>query len=597
MTDNFKLLSDAEHIRKRFSMYGGSQVVQEEQAFINAEFTKVNIVGGLLKIINEIIDNSVDEHVRTKREYADKIDVDISPDGTISVSDNGRGIPAVEIETPDGPEYQMVSAFTRARAGSNFDDTNRESIGMNGVGSMITFVTSKRFEAKSADGKLEVKLIGQDEQVKRVTTKESTNKGTTVKFLPDYEFFGMENIDEAHTAMIEERVRSLALAFPSIRFRFNKKIVRLKFNDYFGECETFETDNGSTFGITKSDGSFQTHSLVNGLSVKGGTHIDYFITLFMQELRDVLKRRKKVDITAARLKQHLRVHGIVNGFPALKFDSQTKERVTNSVSECREAIGNIDAKKVVQKLMKNEDLINEITAYTKLQEDLAAKKDLDKLDKKKKIKSDKYFAAIGSRTERIFVVEGDSASGGLIKCLGRKGNAFYALKGVPLNVLEVSHQKFMANKELSELYAIITTYPNAEICIATDADADGSRIRGLVALFMYKYFPEHLETGKLRILRTPLAIGKKNNVVKEWAYTFADVNKIDHKLELQYQKGLGSWTEKDLRDIIATDTLDNMLPVVSISNTELFTQWFSSNEIGYRKDQILAAAPFDIMRI
>lgn len=596
MTDNFKLLSDADHIRKRFSMYGGSQVVQSEQAFVNAEFTKVNIVGGLLKIINEIIDNSVDEHVRTGREYADKIDVEVTDDGTIVVSDNGRGIPAVEVDTPDGKEYQMVAAFTRARAGSNFDDDNRESIGMNGVGSMITFVTSTKFDAKSSDGKKEVHLRGKNGQVSTVKTKASDKQGTVVKFLPDYEFFGMETIDDAHRSMIEERVRSLALAFPSVRFRFNKKIVRLKFQDYFGECDVFETGN-ATFGITKSDGSFQTHSLVNGLSVKGGTHVDYFVSAFMQELRDVLKRRKKVDITAARLKQHLRVHGIVNGFKALKFDSQTKERVTNSVAECREAVGEIDTKKIVQKLMKNEDLINEICAYTKLQEDLAAKKDLDKLNKKKKIKSDKYFAAIGNRTERIFVVEGDSASGGLIKCLGRKGNAFFALKGVPLNVLEVSHQKFMANKELSELYSIITTFPNAEICIATDADADGSRIRGLVCLFMHKYFPEHLNNGKLKILRTPLAIGKKNNVVKEWAYNFAEVHDIDSKLDISYVKGLGSWSEKDLKDIIAADTMEEMLPTVTIDDTELFTSWFSSSTIDYRKEQLLNSAPFDIMKV
>jgi hypothetical protein len=220
-------------------------------------------------------------------------------------------------------------------------------------------------------------------------------------------------------------------------------------------------------------------------------------------------------------------------------------------------------------------LINEICAYTKMQEDLAAKKDLGKLEKTKKIKSDKYFAAIGHKTERIFVVEGDSASGGLIKCLGRKGNAFYALKGVPLNVLEVSHQKFSANKELTELYSIITTYPEAEICIATDADADGSRIRGLVALFMYK----------------------KSNVVKEWAYTFADVNKIDHKLDVSYVKGLGSWSEKDLKHIIDVDTMDEMLPTVSIADTDLFTNWFSGSTIDYRKEQLLQSAPFDIMKV
>jgi len=596
MTDNFKLLSDAEHIRKRFSMYGGSQVVQQEEAFLNTEFKKVNIVGGLLKVINEIIDNSVDEHVRTNREYATRIDVDIDSDGTITVSDNGRGIPAVEIDTPDGKEYQMVSAFTRARAGSNFDDTNRESIGMNGVGSMITFVTSKKFDAKSSDGKLQVHLRGADEQIKSVKTKETALKGTTVKFLPDYEFFGLENIDQAHIEMIEERVRSLALAFDTIRFRFNKKIVRLKFNEYFGDCDVFSSER-ATFGIAKSDGSHQSHSLVNGLSVKGGTHIDHFLSVVIPEFRETLKRRKKVDITPARLKQHLRVHAIINGFSALKFDSQTKERVTNSAAECREAIGEIDAKKIVGKLMKNEDLINEICAYTKMQEDLAAKKELGKLEKTKKVKSDKYFAAIGHRTDRIFVVEGDSASGGLIKCLGRKGNAFYALKGVPLNVLEVSHQKFMANKELSELYSIITTFPEAEICIATDADADGSRIRGLISLFMFKYFPEHLNNGKMKILRTPIAIGKKNNEVKEWAYTFADVNKIDHKLDVSYVKGLGSWSEKDLKHIISVDTMDEMLPTVEIEETELFTNWFSGSKIDYRKEQILNAAPFDIMKV
>jgi DNA topoisomerase-2 len=595
MSDNFKLLSDKEHIRKRFSMYGGSQVLQEETTFIDAGFETVKVVGGLLKVINEIIDNSVDEHVRTKREFATKIDVSVDADGTISVSDNGRGIPTNKVDTPDGPEYQMVAAFTRARAGSNFDDENRESIGMNGVGSMITFVTSSKFGVKSADGKKEVKMTGTNGQIDQVTAKQTPRQGTTVKFKPDYAFFGMDGIDATHIKLIEERVKSLALAFDTIKFKFNGELQKVKYADYFGECDMFSTEH-ALFSIAKSDGSFQTHSLVNGLSVKSGTHIDYFVSNVVSEFREVLKRRKKTDITAARLKQHLRVHAVVNGFGQLKFDSQTKERVTNSSAECREAIGEVDAKKIVAKLMKNTDLIDEITAYTKMQEDLLAKKDLNKLEKKKKIVSDKYVAAIGG-TQRIFVVEGDSASGGLIKCLGRKGNAFYALKGVPLNVLEVSHQKFMANKELSELYSIITTFPDAEICIATDADADGARIRGLVSLFMYKYFPDHLNNGKMKLLRTPIAIGKKNNSVQEWAYTFADVNKISSKLDVSYVKGLGSWSVKDLQLIIAKDTMTEMLPEVSITDTDLFTQWFSGSTIDYRKEQLLQSAPFDIMRV
>jgi len=405
MTDNFKILTDASHIRRRFSMYGGSQVLQEETVFIDAEFQQVKLVAGLLKIINEIIDNSIDEHVRTGKEFADKIEVSVDSFGAITVSDNGRGIPATKVETPDGAEYQMVAAFTRARAGSNFDDENRESIGMNGVGSMITFVTSSKFEAKSADGAKEVKLVGNEGQVDKITTKATSRKGTTVKFTPDYAFFGLDTIDETHVKLVEERVKSLALAFPTVKFKFNGTAVKVKFTDFFGECDTFQTDYAQ-FGITKSEGAFQTYSLVNGLGVKSGTHIDHFASTVISELRDVLKRRKKVDITPQRLKQHLRIHAVINGFGQLKFDSQTKERVTNSTAECREAIGEIDAKKIVTKLMKNDDLIDEILAYTKMKDDLEAKKDLNKLEKKKKVKSDKYVAAIG-KTERIFVVEGD----------------------------------------------------------------------------------------------------------------------------------------------------------------------------------------------
>lgn len=592
--DNFKLLSDQEHIRLRFAMYGGSKDVQQTNVFVNGEFKTVPLVGGLLKIINEIIDNSIDEYVRTKGEYAKSISVKIK-DGIIEVQDDGRGIPVQLVKTPHGEMYQAEAAFTNARAGSNFDDDTRESIGANGVGSMITFVTSETFEVKSGDGTNTVHFKSNHSNKDKAKLISSDFRGTIVKFKPDYEFFGLKTIDQAHEDMIKARIESLALAFPKISFKFNGKLVRVKFEDFFGGVTKF--DNGtSTFGITKSSGVFESFSLVNGLSVKDGQHIETFLDYFIQEFRDVLKRRKKVDITRARLKNHLRVHGIVNGFKALKFDSQTKERVTNSAAECKVALGEFDAKAIVNKLMKNSDLIDEICAYTKLQEDLLAKKDLEKLEKKTKIKSDKYFASVG-QTKRIFVVEGDSASGGLIKCLGRKNQAFYALKGVPLNVLEVSHQKFMANKELSELYAIITMYPEAEICIATDQDPDGARIRGLLILFLNQYFPGHFEKSLVRVLNTPLAMGKRKGVPKEWAYNFSEVNNIDSKLELQYMKGLGSWSDKDLKHIISIEGLDKMMKPVVIDDQDLLHKWFRGSESDFRKVELINAPAFDIMRI
>lgn len=595
MSDNFKILSDAHHVSQRFEMYGGSRVAQEETVFVDGNFEELSVIGGLLKIVNEIIDNSVDEHVRTQQKFATKIDVSISDDGHITVKDNGRGIPSKKVDTPDGPEYQMVSAFTRARAGTNFDDDNRESMGMNGIGSMITFVTSEYFEAVSCDGTNEIKLVGGNGEIKEVTERSKKTKGTQVTFKPDYKFFGLENIDENHTRMIKERVKSLALAFPSISFTFNKKKTSSTFRQYFGPTNEFQTGN-ARFGVVKSNGSFQSHSIVNGLGVKGGAHIDFFVSEIIAELRPLLKRRRKLEISAARLKQHLRVHCVINKFPALKFDSQTKERVTNSAAECRAAIGEFKPDLIARKIFADRELIEEICAFSKLQADLAAKKDLNKLEKKKRVKSENFVDSIG-KPNRIFVVEGLSALSGTLNCLGRKGNAYYALRGVPLNVYDVTHQKFMANKELSELYTIITTYPDAEICIATDADADGSRIRGLVALFIYKYFRDHLTNGKLRNFQTPIAIGKKGNTVKEWAYTFTEVNHIDSKLDIQYQKGLGSWSEKDLRDIIAVESLEKMLPVIKMTDEGVFRSWFSAADIEYRKEQVLNAAPFDVMKI
>lgn len=596
MADDFKILNDASHIRLRFQMYGGSQEPQDETVFVDGDFHELTLVGGLLKVVNEIIDNSVDEYVRTRGDFATEIEVKVETDGTITVKDNGRGIPTSKVDTPDGPEYQMVSAFTRARAGSNFDDSDRDSIGMNGVGSMITFVTSELFEAWSGDGLQQVYLRGENGEVAEISEKATIRRGTVVKFKPDYRFFNLSGIDQHHVRMLLERIKSLALSFPDIKFKFNNKRVNTSFTDIFGkECTVSRAEN-ATFGVMKSNGSFQSHSLINGLSVKGGSHIDFFISEVVPILRDRIKKKHKLDITPARLKQHLRVHCVMNGFSNLKFDSQTKERVTNSFAECREAIGDFNPDGFVANLMKNKELIEEICAYTRLQEDLAAKKDLTKLQKRKKIKSDKFIDSIGD-AQRIMVVEGLSAMSGLMNILGRKGIAFYALKGVPLNVLEVSHQKFMANTELSELYAIMTTYPDAEICIATDADADGSRIRGLTSLFVWKFFPHYFDNGKLRVLQTPIAIGKKKNKVEEWAYSFAEVGNINSRLDVQYQKGLGSWSEDDLKTVISTDGLETMLPILTVEDTDLFYKWFGTDNSQYRKDQILVAAPFDIMRV
>jgi DNA gyrase/topoisomerase IV subunit B len=273
----------------------------------------------------------------------------------------------------------------------------------------------------------------------------------------------------------------------------------------------------------------------------------------------------------------------------LKFDSQTKERVTNSTSEIKNKVGDIPVDKVVRTIMSDKDLIDEILAYTKLQENLEAKKDLDKLNKKKKIKSDKFFDSVGG-TKRIFVCEGDSALGGMMSILGRKGNAFYALKGVPMNVMGISHQKFMSNKELSELYSIITS-TDSEVIICSDADADGSHIVGLLILFFQTYFKNELNSGKIKRLVTPLIVGTKGDKVVEWSY---DLKTEETKgVSYSYSKGLGSWDKDQLRFIIESEGFENMLQTANSVDDSILEDWFGTNSSA-RKDMIKSFPAFDI---
>ena len=148
MKEKIVKLSEREHILRRPSMYVGSIKKEESQEYIytDGKFTKQSVLRtpGLLKIINEIIDNSVDEFIKTEGKFSTKIDVILEKE-FFSVKDNGRGIPVESTVLPDGSEILTPElCWTHARAGSNFND-NSSSIGTNGVGSALTSIFSKSF--------------------------------------------------------------------------------------------------------------------------------------------------------------------------------------------------------------------------------------------------------------------------------------------------------------------------------------------------------------------------------------------------------------------------------------------------------------------
>ena len=151
--NKIQMLSDKEHVIRRPGMYIGSVSNESYDRFLFGKWVNVKYVSGLIKIIDEVIDNSVDEAIRTDFKFSNKISVDI--DNTeVTITDNGRGIPQANVITPEGEEIPgPVAAWTKTKAGGNFgDDKERKTGGQNGVGSSLTNIFSTKFTGVTSDG-------------------------------------------------------------------------------------------------------------------------------------------------------------------------------------------------------------------------------------------------------------------------------------------------------------------------------------------------------------------------------------------------------------------------------------------------------------
>jgi len=201
---------------------------------------------------------------------------------------------------------------------------------------------------------------------------------------------------------------------------------------------------------------FEQCLVVNGLYIRnGGTIINYILEKTIPKMRDKLQRKYKT-IKTGDIKNKIKMVVFIRFFPNLEFTSQEKIEVSNSYKDITTFFERtkIDWNKVTEALLKDQDLILAITEYFNLKEKAKENAELKKLEKKKKIKSEKYYPATDI-SRNLFLAEGASASGLLIATLGRKANAFYELKGVPLNAWEITASKLNQNKELSELYQIL----------------------------------------------------------------------------------------------------------------------------------------------
>lgn len=608
--DKYKVLDQISHILLRPGTYVGSNKpstslkwIFDDGRMVQREIT---YIPSFLKIFDEVVTNSVDEHQRNPKLNRIDVNIDLSKN-QISVRDNG-GIPIVIHK--EHKQYVPEVIFGNLMSGSNYDDTEERTVaGTNGLGAKLSNVFSKEFIVSSCDGKnhfLQVFSSNMRERTKAVVNK-STKNHTEIKYTPDLEKFGIEKIDEDHLKMIEKRIYDIAACNTGLKIYFNGNPINIKsFDDYiklYTEeffCES-KKDNTWSLGIALSQNGFQQVSFANTTETyDGGTHVDYVMNQIIVSLREFFLKKHKVDIKPSELKQHMFLFlnsTVINP----SFSSQTKEKLITEVKEFGTTFE--VSTKLIQSILKSE-IVNSVLDWIqqkKNAEDSKLQRDLNK--KLTKIKVEKLIDAKGKDRWKysIGLFEGDSAISAFRKYRTPETMGAFALKGKFVNVSEITNQKLVQNDEAVNLMASIglklgqpidvKNLRYGRVLIFTDADMDGNAISALLINFFYKYWPDMFERKMIYKVETPIvvAIPKAKTKKKVLFYTQNEYNEWAaqndlKQFEIKYKKGLAALVDDEYDDIINRPRL-TLITKDEASKGSLET-WFGKSA-DLRKNELL----------
>lgn len=567
MSDDFKVLDDRNHVLLRPGVYLGSISLEPHAGIINYSYQEKKVVPALIKMVEETYQNCIDHAIKQNFKVGTNISVDIKMtlEGTeISVSDDGAGIP---IKKVDG-QYIPILAWTTLRAGSNFDDTVRVGAGTNGMGVSLVNIFSKSFIGRTCDGTngIEVRCHDNMSVIKHNVFKTSS-RGTIVKFIPDLARFGLTEFTQDHVDLIRDRLINLSILFPKINFTFNSE--RFKFKNikdvgkkFHENSVTFSDENiAVVFAPSGVQEEFRCLSYVNGIYVSnGGAHVDFWLNKIIENLREHVKRKHKIDVLPNQIKQHLLFASWISNFPALRFDSQTKDRVTNSYGEMSKFFSEVDFDKISKQILNCPDIIDPMISAILYRKEMA-----EKLALSKKVKATaknrivNHIAAIDPDPEKriLFLCEGLSAIGSLIAVRDPKIHGGFPLRGKLMNVRGMKHVDIMKNKEISELLSILglelgkpaENLNYGTIAVFSDADQDGAHIFGLL-LNLFSNWPELFYNKRIVRATAPLYSCEKGKQVKVF-YDQAEFDKFDSKgWSVNFLKGLGTMSKEAYKDCV-----------------------------------------------
>lgn len=624
--NKFEVLTGRLQILKKPTMWIGAVDPAEKEMFVigdeHAEYKTISYIPAVRKLFDEILDNSLDaliEHANSTGTIKVKIDEE-----KISIEDDGPGIPVVKKKLSESEEknlpkeeaeklknsYIPYVAWTRLFSGTNFQESaDKTTIGSHGVGSKAAAIFSTKFVGTTDDGKKKCIVTTKNNlEESYCQVKPSSGKsGTIVEFWPDLARFKLEKIENVYHDLAYQRLICLAMTFPNIKFIFNgKKIIvnDKKFLKLFSENIEFVTFNKGFIGVFPNQyDDFKFLTYVDGMHMaRGGNHIEYIINSIVNPIRDKLAKKYKT-IKPADIRNKLTLVCFMREFPNPKFDSQTKDTLTNSNSEITAYLqGSIDFEKFAKDILKNDAIINPIVETFKIKEELKARQELKKI-KKIKVKSDKYMAPINNK-KYLALVEGNSAASGLQSSLGRDNIGFFSCKGLPINAYQQSIQKIVQNEEFKTIMSILELdITNKEpvkkisfekILIATDSDCDGAHLTSMF-LGWFKRFGENLfKEGKICKLNFPLVLViDKNEKVVNYFFNLAYFNKWEknnakHKYHIEYWKGLGSISKVYLNQLLDKYGLETFIEKYNLDDEGVIylDNWLSDSGIEKRKEYL-----------
>lgn len=601
--EKYKKLTDIEHVLLRSQMYIGSNKpntsikhIIEEGKIVKKEIT---YIPGFIKLFDEIIMNSIDE---SKREGSKLNIVKVSiKDNSISIWDNG-GIMVVKHKEHN--EYIPEMVFSNMKAGSNFnEDEERTGSGLNGVGSVLVNIFSKKFTISTCDGKNSFFQNFSNNMRERTIPKitKSNKNHTEITYETDFERLGMTGIDDFHYKMIEKRIYDIAACNPSLKIYLNDNLININsFEDYiklYTNIYFFETNKDKTWSIAiaPSENGFEQISFVNSTETySAGVHVDYIMNQIIIELREFFLKKHKVDIKPSELKSHMFLFldsTIINP----SFSSQTKEKL---ITEVKDFGSNFEVSKKLTQLILKSDIVNSILDWIEQKKNADENKLLRSLSKSK-VKVDKLIdCSSNNRMEcSLLIMEGLSALGDFRKYRDNNTQAAYSLRGKFTNTSGMSNSKILENDEARNLILSIgldlkdtqnlKNLRFGKIIICTDLDTDGDSICAQLINFFSKW--PIVENSMLYRAIAPILVAKSKLKKKEIHYFYSIkeyeewVKNINiHNYEIDYKKGLGSLETNEFKILIQEPKL---IKFTDLDKDEL-NIWFGDDSV-LRKNKLL----------